>query len=187
MRAYPMKKSFTLIELIVVIAIIAILAAIIAPNAFRAIEKAKISRVVADLKAIKTATFAYYADTGKWPISGVYISDDTHPLLSDDGSAGWDGPYLESIGKSPLAKGASPSCPKYGYYYVYFRDPPDGEQYFDFNDDGNVDTGRGLSACVYGFSSQEELIKLDAIFDNVGKIGVSGKMTTYYPNCAGIA
>ena len=38
-----MRKGFTLIELIVVIAIIAILAAIIAPNAFRAIEKAKAS------------------------------------------------------------------------------------------------------------------------------------------------
>jgi len=38
-----MRRSFTLIELIVVIAIIAILAAIIAPNAFRAIEKAKVA------------------------------------------------------------------------------------------------------------------------------------------------
>ena len=36
------RQSFTLLELIVVIAIIAILAAIIAPNAFRAIEKAKV-------------------------------------------------------------------------------------------------------------------------------------------------
>ena len=34
------KSGFTLIELIVVIAIIAVLAAIIAPNAFKAIEKA---------------------------------------------------------------------------------------------------------------------------------------------------
>src|SRR3989338_2215392 len=180
MRAYPMKKSFTLIELIVVIAIIAILAAIIAPNAFRAIEKAKITRVAADLKAIKTATFAYHADTGKWPISGVYISDGTHPLLSDDGSAGWDGPYLESIGKSPLAKGSSPGgCWKHGYYYVYFREPPDAEQQFDFNNDGVLDTVRGLSACVYGFSSQEELLKVDAFFDNVGKIGTGGQMTTH--------
>ena len=34
-----MRKSFTLIELIVVIAIIAVLAAIIAPNSFKAIAK----------------------------------------------------------------------------------------------------------------------------------------------------
>jgi len=57
------NKSFTLIELIVVIAIIAILAAIIAPNAFRAIEKAKISTAIADFKANKNAVYAFYADS----------------------------------------------------------------------------------------------------------------------------
>ncbi len=62
-----MHKSFTLIELIVVIAIIAILAAIVAPNAFRAVEKAKISRLTADIKTIKTAAMAYYGDVGLWP------------------------------------------------------------------------------------------------------------------------
>ncbi|MCF7873830.1 MAG: prepilin-type N-terminal cleavage/methylation domain-containing protein, partial [Candidatus Omnitrophica bacterium] len=49
------KRSFTLIELIVVIAIIAILAAIIAPNAFQAIEKAKIIEAIGDFKTLKTA------------------------------------------------------------------------------------------------------------------------------------
>jgi prepilin-type N-terminal cleavage/methylation domain-containing protein len=55
-----MRKSFTLIELIVVIAIIAVLAAIVAVNAFRAIEKAKISAVIADMKTIKKTANAYY-------------------------------------------------------------------------------------------------------------------------------
>ncbi|MDD2702767.1 MAG: type II secretion system protein, partial [Candidatus Omnitrophica bacterium] len=68
-------KGFTLIELIVVIAIISVLSAIIAPNAFRAIEKAKLARVEADAKAIKTAAFSMYADTGMWP--GSNWSDDS--------------------------------------------------------------------------------------------------------------
>ncbi|OQX54091.1 MAG: hypothetical protein B5M48_01665 [Candidatus Omnitrophica bacterium 4484_213] len=59
--------GFTLIELIVVITIIGILAAIIAPNAFRAIEKAKIDACISDIKSIRTAAYAFYADTGVLP------------------------------------------------------------------------------------------------------------------------
>ncbi|MDD3296985.1 MAG: type II secretion system protein GspG [Candidatus Omnitrophica bacterium] len=92
------RKFFTLIELIVVIAIIAVLAAIIAPNAFRAIEKAKIARAIADFKAIKAASITLYADTGYWPHG--YDSSrrvEGSELFRNTGNyAGWDGPYLES-------------------------------------------------------------------------------------------
>ncbi|MBU2473189.1 MAG: type II secretion system protein GspG [Candidatus Omnitrophica bacterium] len=96
------RKVFTLIELIVVIAIIAILAAIIAPNVFRAIEKAKITRAIADFKSIKTACQSFYADTGEWPhVSRVQNSG---LLLDPGGLLGWDGPYLEgSVGMHPWA------------------------------------------------------------------------------------
>jgi len=85
------KKAFTLVELIVVIAIIAILAAVIAPNAFRAIEKAKVDATITDYRAVKTATMHYYSDTGVWPSDGVTTSG----LVASDSRAGWDGPYLE--------------------------------------------------------------------------------------------
>ena len=92
-----MHKSFTLVELIVVIAIIAILVAIITPNAFRAIEKSKISKAISDFKTIKSAAYALYADTGRWPLNSgedVWISDSD--LLSNVHTwPGWDGPYLE--------------------------------------------------------------------------------------------
>ncbi|MCP4653714.1 MAG: prepilin-type N-terminal cleavage/methylation domain-containing protein [Candidatus Omnitrophica bacterium] len=85
-----MKKGFTLIELIVVIAIIAILAAIIAPNAFKAIEKARVSGTSGDYRSIKTAAMSYYADTGGWPANA-----NTAGFIGDDAASGWDGPYLE--------------------------------------------------------------------------------------------
>ncbi|MBU2043721.1 MAG: prepilin-type N-terminal cleavage/methylation domain-containing protein [Candidatus Omnitrophica bacterium] len=110
-----MKRVFTLIELIVVIAIIAILAAIIAPNAFKAIEKAKVARVIGDAKVLKTAVFTLYADTGHrvmdGSISGTQMNLmpglnplDTNP--NDFSSAfwnnpeewpGWDGLYVEKV------------------------------------------------------------------------------------------
>ncbi len=110
-----MKESFTLIELIVVIAIIAILAAIIAPNAFKAIEKAKISKTIADVDAIKTAALSYYADTGTWPPDFDSISGLINGLLVDDDGTGnpvpgWDGPYIESYSPHPWGGHMSWEC-----------------------------------------------------------------------------
>ncbi|MCF7907871.1 MAG: prepilin-type N-terminal cleavage/methylation domain-containing protein [Candidatus Omnitrophica bacterium] len=109
-----MKKSFTLIELIVVIAIIAILAAIIAPNAFKAIEKAKISADIAEAKSLKTAIMSLYADTGHFPgwratmpATGYNYArlDDTqytgwdpsNLMTNASGWFGWEGPYMEKM------------------------------------------------------------------------------------------
>jgi len=116
------KQAFTLIELIVVIAIIAVLAAIIAPNAFKAIEKAKISTCISDIKAIKTAALAFYADTGTIPCTkaGGWGEDPgftkeitpANCWASEGGCAagctnvlGWDGPYLEKWKRSPWGTG----------------------------------------------------------------------------------
>lgn len=96
------KKGFTLVELLVVIAIIGILAAVIAPNAFKAVEKGKVAAAEADYKAIKSAALNYYTDTGVWPVDG---SDDvgfvtkpttsTSPAVTAEVSNAWNGPYLE--------------------------------------------------------------------------------------------
>ena len=117
------RKGFTLIELIVVIAIIAILAAIIAPNAFKAIEKAKVSATIADYKSIKTAAMAYYSDVGTWPADGTT----TAGFVTDDGSTGWDGPYLEKW----------PAVDRWGGSYTFENDSAR-----DWDGDGTNDTAR---------------------------------------------
>ncbi len=88
-----MKRSFTLIELIVVIAIIAILAAIIAPNAFKAIEKARVAKTIADLKALKGAITALYADTSKFILGcNAFTTANPEAALDDSRCAGcWVG------------------------------------------------------------------------------------------------
>ena len=101
-------RAFTLIELIVVIAIIAILAAIVAPNAFRAIEKAKVARANQDVKSIANAMQQLYVDTGMWAgqatggypeynnAIGPQLNLPQLGLLATDGRyPNWDGPYLE--------------------------------------------------------------------------------------------
>ena len=96
----PLRAGFTLIELLVVIAIIAVLAAIITPNAFKAVEKAKVSRTISEVRTIKTAALAYYSDTGTWPI--LYrLTDPVNSFLTDPGIARWDGPYVEKWSPHP--------------------------------------------------------------------------------------
>lgn len=96
------RRNFTLVELIVVIAIIAVLSSIIAPNAYRAIEKAKVSSFAQDVKGVRGAVYSLYSDTGQFP--GHY-EDIRCPLITGANCgggyqtwrnvAGWDGPYLE--------------------------------------------------------------------------------------------
>ncbi len=108
------KGGFTLIELIVVIAIVAILAAVIAPNAFKAIDKAKITGTIADYKAVKTGVMAFYADCGVWPVTTTTGGG----LVSNTGgtggvtTTGWDGPYIEKW----------PSSAKWGGTYAFNSD-----------------------------------------------------------------
>jgi general secretion pathway protein G len=112
-----MKRGFTLVELIVVIAIIAILAAVVAPNAFKAIEKAKISGSLADLNTIKTASMSYYGDTGTWPATCASTAACAVGFVSAPAPAvtGWDGPYLEKW----------PAAAKWGGgTYTYFSGTP---------------------------------------------------------------
>jgi prepilin-type N-terminal cleavage/methylation domain-containing protein len=63
------RKGFTLIELMVVIAIIIILAAIAIPNYLRMTERAKRSRVSADMATLATVLETYKTDWGTYPVT----------------------------------------------------------------------------------------------------------------------
>ncbi len=62
------SSGFTLIELLIVVAIIAILAAIAVPNFLEAQARAKVSRVMADMRSIGVALESYHTDYSNYPI-----------------------------------------------------------------------------------------------------------------------
>lgn len=61
-------RAFTLIELLIVVAIISILAGIAVPNFLEAQTRAKVARVLADMRTMQTAIEMYRVDENKAPI-----------------------------------------------------------------------------------------------------------------------
>jgi general secretion pathway protein G len=150
------RAAFTLIELIVVIAIISVLGAIIAPNAFRAIEKAKCTRAISEAKTIQTAAFSYYGDTGIWP-TRYRLTDTLNPFITNPNVTGWDGPYVEKwLYAHPWAGhiGWDPTIDLDGSGML------DGCVVFD---DDRVGTGAGDNV---GRIPRPSMIRIDSIIDD---------------------
>lgn len=64
------RSGFTLIELLIVIAIILILIAIALPNFLEAQTRAKVTRVLAEMRTAETAVEFYNIDFGNYPAYG---------------------------------------------------------------------------------------------------------------------
>ena len=60
------RKGFTLVELLIVIVVIGILSAMMMLSSTEAMSSAKASNIASNLRNIKTATLAWYADHTDW-------------------------------------------------------------------------------------------------------------------------
>jgi len=99
-----MRKSFTLIELMLVVIIIGVLASLVVPRLAGKSEKARKIAAKADIEAnIPSALGLYEMDVGLYP-------QQLEDLLQNPGEDNWEGPYLKKLPKDPWGR---------EYNYVY--------------------------------------------------------------------
>ncbi len=129
------NRGFTLIELLIVVAIIAILAAIAVPNFLEAQTRARVSRVVADLRALTTAIEAYRVDNNAYPREWNPSLFGDPPVDGMTNIAAIPGPVLSTpVAYVTSALQVDPFVPKgerqfltsryYFYYDTSYRDTP---------------------------------------------------------------
>jgi general secretion pathway protein G len=80
------KGGFTLVELLIVIMIIAILAGMMLLATGSATDGAEATKVINDLRNLKSAALLFYADNNQWPTSANLASLDQYtdrPMVAD--------------------------------------------------------------------------------------------------------
>ncbi|MFH1768773.1 MAG: type II secretion system major pseudopilin GspG [Candidatus Omnitrophota bacterium] len=100
-----MKKSFTLIELMLVVIIIGVLASLVVPHLAGRAERARRVAAGADIEAnIPSGLDLYEMDMGAYPQTIEELVENS------SGDTNWQGPYLKKIPKDPWGK-------EYSYKY----------------------------------------------------------------------
>ncbi|MDR1021301.1 MAG: prepilin-type N-terminal cleavage/methylation domain-containing protein [Synergistaceae bacterium] len=140
------KSGFTLVELLIVTVIIGILAGMMMLMMGSATDGAEATKIINDLRLVKSATLLYYADTDKWPErdSGLATTPGTKSSLTTSVVRS-----LERYMDKPLAE-------NYGST-VYYAVASDDRIYF------------GLSPDQLSAGAKAKLMKNKAIRNDAGE------------------
>jgi general secretion pathway protein G len=141
-RRFRAEGGFTLIEIMVVVVILGILAALIAPNVISNIDKAQVTKVKQDIRAIESALKLYRLDRFRYPTTDEGLDALVTP--PGDSSVPWpQGGYLDRVPKDPWDRP-----------YLYLQPGNNGEfDIYSLGRDG-VQGGEGVDADIGNWDQQ---------------------------------
>ncbi len=99
-----MKKSFTLIELMIIISMLGVLSASLAGNFITSLKKGRDARRKADLEQIQRALEMYYEDKKKYPTFNIFASNNSslcETRIASDCNP--EKTYMQKIPNDPVA------------------------------------------------------------------------------------
>lgn len=112
------QRGFTLIEIMVVVVILAVLGALVVPKILENVDKARVTRAQADIRAIQTALDLYRLDNFKYPTTEqglqALVTQPVDPTLTNYRAGG----YLPTLPQDP-----------WNHPYVYVSPGADGRDY----------------------------------------------------------
>src|SRR5437016_3942656 len=111
-RARPMRRGFTLLEVMVVMFILGLLATLVAPRVVGRTDDARRTKAIADLKGIEQALNLYRLDSGGYPTTEQGLEALVHKPDRPPVPRAWNpNGYLERVPLDP-----------WGHAYVYLAD-----------------------------------------------------------------
>jgi len=131
------RAGFTLLEIVVVMSILGLLISLVTPQLVGRTDRARRTKVLADLSLIEQALGRYQLDAGRYPTTAQGLTALVRPPITTPSPRAWTaGGYLDHVPIDP-----------WGHPYVYFDTTDDRFHLGSLGADG-VEGGEGPGADI---------------------------------------